>query len=102
MGPGGEGWGPALILRWNNQVAQLRLPGLPKVRRSTVNGEMVGGSADRRPPTRLEPAAVGRRWASRGGKKKVGGRRTDELKGVRASTLKGCCARLFQGPQDRL
>ena len=23
------------------------------------------------------------------------------LKGVRASTLKGCCARLFQGPQDR-
>jgi len=21
MGPGGEGWGPALILRWNNQVA---------------------------------------------------------------------------------
>ena len=32
--------------------------------------------------------------------KKVG--RTHELKGVRvrASTLKGCCARLFQGPQD--
>jgi len=26
--------------------------------------------------------------------------RTDELKGVRVSTLKGCCARLFQGPQD--
>jgi hypothetical protein len=21
MGPGGEGWGPALILRWNNQDA---------------------------------------------------------------------------------
>jgi hypothetical protein len=27
-------------------------------------------------------------------------RSQDELKGVRASTLKGCCARLFQGPQD--
>ena len=38
-----------------------------------------------------------RRRAPRKGKKVA---RTNELKGVRASTLKGCCARLFQGPQD--
>jgi hypothetical protein len=33
-------------------------------------------------------------------RKKKGSTEEHELKGVRASTLKGCCARLFQGPQD--
>jgi hypothetical protein len=41
-----------------------------------------------------------RRRALRAERKKKVARRTHELKGVRASTLKGCCARLFQGPQD--
>ena len=41
-----------------------------------------------------------RRRALRAERKKKEARSTDELKGVRASTLKGCCARLFQGPQD--
>jgi hypothetical protein len=68
--------------------------------KSMANGEMVGGGA-----------VLRRAWSrpQRGGgahradaKKKVARThaRTHELKGVRASTLKGCCARLFQGPQD--
>ena len=72
-------------------------------RRAQVDGECRDGWEQRRPPTRLEPAAAGRRRASRGRKKGCSNERTqDELKGVRASTctLKGCCARLFQGPQD--
>jgi hypothetical protein len=66
--------------------------------RSMANGEMVGGSAVLRRAW-MEPAAAGRRTrASRGGKKRSEDARTHELKGVRASTLNGCCARLFQGP----
>ena len=50
-----------------------------------------------RPPTRLEPAAAGRRRAEqrRGLEKKVG--RTHELKGVRASTLKRLLRSPFSG-----
>ncbi len=65
--------------------------------RSMANGEMVGSNAVlRRAWSRPQRGADARiaRW-----QKKVG-RTQDELKGVRASTLKGCCARLFQGPQD--
>ena len=46
-----------------------------------------------------EEEAICGRLITKVSAKKVG-RTQDELKGVRASTLKGCCARLFQGPQD--
>jgi len=64
-------------------------------RRSMANVEMVGSSAVRR---RAWSQSQRGAEARIGKGKKVG--RTDELKGARASTLKGCCARLFQGPQD--
>ena len=66
--------------------------------RSMANGEMVGGSAVLRRAWSRPQRGGGR--AHRAEAKKVGARTEDELKGVRASTLKGCCARLFQGPQD--
>jgi hypothetical protein len=65
-----------------------------------VDGKWRDGWEQRRPPTRLSrPQRDAEARASRGAHKKVA-RTQDELKGVRASTLKGCCARLFQGPQD--
>jgi len=66
--------------------------------RSMANVEMVGSSAVRRRAwSRSQRGAEARMRAER---KKKGSTEQDELKGVRASTLKGCCARLFQGPQD--
>ena len=49
-----------------------------------------------RPPTRLEPAAAGRRRAEQGEAGQIFGR-TDELKGVRASTLKRLLRSPFSG-----
>jgi hypothetical protein len=66
--------------------------------RSMANGEMVGSSAVLRRAWSRPQRGGGRACALAERKKKAG--RTHELKGVRASTLKGCCARLFQGPQD--
>jgi hypothetical protein len=66
-------------------------------RRSMANGEMVGSSAVRRRAWSQSQRGAEARIAQR---QKGGARTQDGLKGVRASTLKGCCARLFQGPQD--
>jgi len=65
--------------------------------RSMANGEMVGSSAVRRRAWSRPQRGAEARIAQ----KQKGWRTEHELKGVRASTLKGCCARLFQGPQDK-
>ncbi len=67
-------------------------------RRSMANVEMVGSSAVRRRAWSRSQRGAEARIAQR--QKGSTDARTHELKGVRASTLKGCCARLFQGPQD--
>ncbi len=64
--------------------------------RSMANGEMVGSSVVRRRAWSRPQRGAEARIAQR----QKGWRSEHELKGVRASTLKGCCARLFQGPQD--
>ena len=64
--------------------------------RSMANGEMVGSGAVLRRAWNRPQRGGGAHRASA----KKGRTEQDELKGDRASTLKGCCARLFQGPQD--
>ena len=81
-----------------------------RARRSMASGEMVGSrSVLRRAWSRPQRGLSGAsRRRARGEEKKGQDGRTHELKGVRASTLHwypeeagGCCARLFQGPQDK-
>ena len=60
-----------------------------------VEGKWRGNWAPLRPPTRLEPAAAGRR-AEQGEAAQIFGR-THELKGVRASTLKRLLRSPFSG-----
>ena len=76
-------------------------------RRRSARASRRGERAARRSMWQVDPvgsSSVLRRAWSRpqrgGGKVRVGkkGRSTDELKGVRASTRRGCC--LFPGPQD--
>ena len=67
-----------------------------KAARAQVEGKWRGNWEPLRPPTRLEPAAAGRRRAERREAGQIFGR-THELKGVRASTLKRLLRSPFSG-----
>ena len=111
MGPGGEGWGPAFLfvsLYKNlhpdpvsrNRGRHLRTPPTQPV--GTAAGAAPAAHAAAAPGSvrgnLFQPLWV--THTHQAGRRRWQGACEYPERHVRASTLKGCCARLFQGPQD--